>query len=99
MHVYTLICLIILCITAGDVFLADRGFTCDEYACMTMAETKTPPFTKGINNWKESKFDWSRELSVVRIHVEHVIGIIKQEHYINISNPKPQELKSTIEKL
>ncbi len=31
----------------GDIILADRGFTCDEYARMAMAEIKTPPFTKG----------------------------------------------------
>ena len=36
----------------GDIILADRGFTCDEYAQMSLAEVKTPPFTKGKNSWK-----------------------------------------------
>ena len=31
----------------GDVIVADRGFTCDEYACMAFVEVKIPPFTKG----------------------------------------------------
>ena len=31
----------------GDVIIADRGFTCDEYAHMALAEIKIPPFTKG----------------------------------------------------
>ena len=31
----------------GDVILADRGFTCDGYVRMAMAEVKIPPFTKG----------------------------------------------------
>ena len=30
----------------GDVVIADRGFTCDEYAHMLLAEVKIPPFTK-----------------------------------------------------
>ena len=28
----------------GDVIVADRGFTCDEYARMAFAEVKIPPF-------------------------------------------------------
>ena len=31
----------------GDLSLADQGFTCDEYARMSLAEVKIPPFTKG----------------------------------------------------
>ena len=34
----------------GDVILADRGFTCGEYAGLALAEVKTPPFTKGKSN-------------------------------------------------
>ena len=66
----------------GDIILADRGFTCDEYARMTMAEIKTPPFTKGKKQLEKVDIDWSRELSVVRIHVERVIGVLKQKYTI-----------------
>ena len=31
----------------GDIIVADRGFTCNDYAKMAMAEVKTPPFTRG----------------------------------------------------
>lgn len=31
----------------GDVVIADRGFTCDDYARMALAEIKILPFTKG----------------------------------------------------
>ncbi len=51
----------------GDIILADRGFTCDEYARMAMAEIKTPPFTKGKKQLEKIQIDWSRELSLVRI--------------------------------
>lgn len=29
----------------GDVIIADRESTCDEYARMALAEVKIPPFT------------------------------------------------------
>ena len=39
-----------------------------------MAEVKIPPFTRGKKQLEKVDVDWSRKLSVVRIHVEHVIG-------------------------
>ena len=66
----------------GDVVIADRGFTCDDYARMALAEVKTPPFTKGKKQLEKVEVDWSRELSIVRIHVERVIGILKQKYTI-----------------
>ena len=42
-----------------------------------MAEVKMPPFTKGKKQLQKVDVDWSRVLSVVRIHVERVIGILK----------------------
>lgn len=66
----------------GDVVLADQGFTCDEYVGMVLAEVKTPPFTRGKKQLEKVDVDWSRELSVVRIHVEHVIGVLKQKFTI-----------------
>ena len=41
---------------------------------MVLAEVKTPPFIKGKKQLKKQEVDWSRELSVVWIHVERVIG-------------------------
>ena len=66
----------------GDVIIADRGFTCDEYARMACAEVKIPPFTKGKKQLEKVELDWSRELSIVRIHVERVIGVLKQKYTI-----------------
>ena len=59
----------------GDVVIADRGFTCNDYAQMVLAEVKTPPFTKGKKQLEKVDVDWSRELSMVRIHDEQVIGM------------------------
>jgi len=49
---------------------------------MYLAEVKTPPFTKGKKQLEKQEIDWSRELSTVRIHVERVIGLLKQKYTI-----------------
>ena len=66
----------------GDVIVADRGFTCAEYACMAFAEVMIPPFTKGKKQLEKVQLDWSRELSVVHIRVERVISVLKQKYTI-----------------
>ncbi|XP_072039482.1 uncharacterized protein [Amphiura filiformis] len=65
---------------AGDVIIADRGFTIDEYCRLAMCEVKLPPFTRGKKQLVKVDVDWSRELSIVRIHVERVIGTVKQKY-------------------
>ena len=57
-------------------------FTCDDYARMALAEVKVPPFTKGKKQLEKIQVDWSRELSVVHIHVERIIGVLKQKYTI-----------------
>ena len=76
----------------GDVVIADRGFTCSEYTGMVLAEIKVPPFTKGKKKQIEKvEVDWSRELSTAHIHVERVIGVLKQK-YIILQNVLPISL-------
>lgn len=75
----------------GDVIIADRGFTCNEYARMALAEVKIPPFTKGKKQLEKVQVDWSRELSIVRIHVERLIGVLKQKYTI-LQNVLPIKL-------
>ena len=72
----------IISVHTGDVVLADRGFTCNDKARMVLAEVKTPPFTKGKKQLEKQEIDWSRELSIVRIHVERIIGLLKQKYTI-----------------
>lgn len=49
---------------------------------MVLAEVKMPPFTKGKKQLEKQEVDWSRKLSSVRIHVERVIGQLKQKYTI-----------------
>ena len=66
----------------GDVVLADRGFTIQESVGMFCAEVKTPPFTQGRKQLSKFEVDTARQLSRVRIHVERVIGVIRQRYTI-----------------
>ena len=47
---------------------------------MALAEIKVPPFTKGKKQLEKVQVDWSREFSIVRIHIERVIGVLKQKY-------------------
>ena len=38
--------------------------------------------TRGKNQLEKVEVDWSRELSIVRIHVERVIEVLKQKFTI-----------------
>jgi hypothetical protein len=66
----------------GDLILADRGFTIHESAGLYCAEVKLPPFTRGKKQLCKAEVDTSRQLSRVRIHVERVIGLVRQKYSI-----------------
>ena len=63
----------------GDLILADRGFNIHESAGLFCAQVKIPPFTKGKNKLSKTEVNNSRQLSCVRIHVERVIGVVRQK--------------------
>ena len=66
----------------GDVILADRGFTVQDSVGLYCAEVKVPPFTRGKKQLSRSDVDTARQLSRVRIHMERVIGVIRQIYTI-----------------
>ena len=66
----------------GDVVLADRGFNIQEAASMYCAEVKIPPYTKGKKQLSKLEIDMARRLSHIRIHVERVIGMVRQKYTI-----------------
>ena len=55
---------------------------------------KIPPFTSGMKQLDRVYVDWSRELSVVQIHVERVIGFLKQKYTI-LQGTLPYDFCST----
>jgi len=66
----------------GDQVLADRGFNVQDSARLYCAEVKIPPFTRGKKQLSKMEVDKSRDLSRVRIHVERVIGMLRQKYTI-----------------
>ena len=64
----------------GDEILADRGFNVSEAVGLYCASVKTPPFTNGKKQLSKFEIDNSRELSRVRIHVERIIGLLRQKY-------------------
>ena len=65
-----------------DLVLADRGFTVQDSVGLYCAEIKVPPFTKQLSRYE---IDWFREISHVRIHVERVIGLLKNKYAKSIA--------------
>ena len=61
----------------GDSILADRGFSIQEELSVRGAVLKVPKFTRGKKQLSQKDVDESRQLAHVRIHVERVIGRIK----------------------
>jgi len=63
----------------GDMILADRGFTIQDSAGLYCAEVHIPPFTKGKSQLSKIEIENARQLLHVSIHVECVIGVIRQK--------------------
>ena len=67
----------------GDLVLADRGFIIADLVAEYRAEAVLPAFTKGKTQLSAKEVLESRELArVVRIHIEHLIGMVKQKYSI-----------------
>lgn len=67
----------------GDQILADRGFTLqDDFATLCSAELIIPAFTKGKSQLSAKEVETSRVMSAIRIHVERVIGLMKNRYTI-----------------
>ena len=75
-------CGILELLLPGDQVLADRGFNIQEAVGLHCAEVKIPPFTKGKKQLDKIDVDFARQLSRVRIHVERVIGLLRQIYTI-----------------
>ena len=66
----------------GDLVLADQGFTVHEEVWFCQVEVNIPAFTKGKNQLDPLEVEKTRKIANVRIHVEHVIGVLRQKYTI-----------------
>ena len=69
-----------MCNLPGDVVLVDRGFDIAE--SVGMMQATLPAFTKGKSQLSALEVEETRTISNVRIHVERVIGMVKQKYPI-----------------
>ena len=75
----------------GDLALADRGFNVAEDVAMHMAKLEMLAFCRGVRQLSQRDTECSAKLSKVRIHVERVIGLLKNKYSI-LQGPLPVNL-------
>ncbi|XP_065643115.1 uncharacterized protein LOC136074701 [Hydra vulgaris] len=78
----------ILNLLPGDIVMADRGFNIDESVAVYCASVKIPAFTKGKRQLDSIDVEQTRHIASVRIHVERVIGNLKNKYTI-LQDVKP----------
>ncbi|XP_048749237.2 uncharacterized protein LOC125661304 [Ostrea edulis] len=66
----------------GDVVLADRGFNISENVGLCCAEVKIPAFTRGKEQLSPLELEATRKIAHTRIHVERVIGLVRNKFSI-----------------
>ena len=67
----------------GDQIPADRGFTLvEEFAAGSCSELLIPAFTTGKKQLSAKEVETSRKIASVRIHIERVIGLIRNRYTI-----------------
>ena len=66
----------------GDIVLADRGFDISESVGMMQARLHIPAFTRGKDQLSAIEIEETRTIANVRIHVERVIGMVRQKYSI-----------------
>ena len=74
----------------GDTVLADRGFDIHDSVGFYCSNLKIPAFTKGKSQLSGIEVEQTRSIANVRIHVERVIGNIRQKYSI-LSATQPME--------
>lgn len=69
-------------IKPGDIVMADRGFTISNELQLQQASLRIPTFTKNKNQLHPIDVEQTREIAHARIHVERLIGSLKQKYTI-----------------
>ena len=89
----------------GDVVLADRGFTMKDDFAVRGVELMVPAFTRGKKQLSAEDVEKSRQMSRARIHVERVIGRVKDFRILRDTLPialvrnKGYSLQTAVEKI
>ena len=66
----------------GDLVMADRGFTIEENLSLYQAKLAILAFSKGKSQSDPVSVEKTRGIANVRIHVERVIGLLRQKYSV-----------------
>ena len=66
----------------GDVVLADRGFNVEDSVALQGDTLDIPAFTRGCDQLPPRDVEATHKLANVRIHVERIIGAVRQSFQI-----------------
>ena len=66
----------------GDLVMADRGFTIEKNLSLYQTKLAIPAFTKGKSQLDPISVEKTRGIANVHIHVERVIGLLRQKYSI-----------------
>ena len=69
-------------IDPGDEILANQGFLIGDELAIRGARLTIPAFTRGKSQLSREEVERSRQMAMVRIHVERVIGVMKNRYTI-----------------
>ncbi|XP_074036315.1 uncharacterized protein [Leptinotarsa decemlineata] len=69
-------------IQSQDIVLADRGFLINDSLATLGAKLVIPAFTKGKKQLLPFELEETRKIAHVRIHIERIIGVIKNKFTI-----------------
>ena len=78
----------------SDVVLADRGFDIQEAVALWAVKVTTPAFMKGKKQLSGIEVEQTRRIANIRIHVERVIGLLRQKYAI-LSETQPIDAVQT----
>lgn len=75
-------CKILDLLLPGDIVMADRGFNLHTSVELHHAKLITPTFVKGVSQLHPTDVETTRRIASLRIHVERVIGSLRQKYEI-----------------
>ena len=71
----------------NDICMADRGFNIQDLLLSREVKLVIPPFTKGRTQFVKGKVEQTSSVARARIHIERVIGQIKDFRILNFRVP------------
>lgn len=69
-------------LNVGDVVMADRGFLIADELKQRNVELNIPAFTRGVKQLHPRDIESTRQIASTRIHVERIIGQLRQKFTI-----------------